>query len=184
MAASSKLMIGEAERRFPVRTTLALPVGGFGTRLTEIHTWLDDNCRANGWAMTPSGLRGVVNERSQSTSLIRPLPLHSSRGGALGRKWSQSTAFSVCARAHRSRGFQRRRTAARQGDPASNPSLRAFRFDPRFSNHPLHCCDDLGRTHPFRQQFVPARYPLRQLQDQIAHNEGLRSKRCCRVGDF
>jgi hypothetical protein len=62
MAASSKLMITEAERRFPVRIKLAPPAGGFGTRLTEMHAWLDTNCGANGWAMTPSGLRGVVND--------------------------------------------------------------------------------------------------------------------------
>jgi hypothetical protein len=62
MAASSKLMIGEAERRFPVRIRLALPPGGFGTRLPEIHAWLDANCGADGWAITPSGLRGVRND--------------------------------------------------------------------------------------------------------------------------
>jgi hypothetical protein len=62
MAASSKLMISEADRRFPVRIRLALPSGGFGTRLTDIHNWLDENCGANGWAMTPSGLRGVIND--------------------------------------------------------------------------------------------------------------------------
>ena len=39
-----------------------LPAGGFGTRLTEIHAWLDENCGADGWVMTPSGLRGVVND--------------------------------------------------------------------------------------------------------------------------
>lgn len=55
-------MIGEAERRFPVRIRVALPPGGFGTRLTQIHAWLDDNCGADGWAMTPSGLRGLVND--------------------------------------------------------------------------------------------------------------------------
>ena len=62
MAASSNLMISEAEKRFPVRIRLALPAGGFSTRLTEIHAWLDENCGANGWAMTPAGLRGVVND--------------------------------------------------------------------------------------------------------------------------
>jgi hypothetical protein len=61
MAASSKLMIGAGERRFPVRIKMALPPGGFGTKLTEIHAWLDENCGADGWAMTPSGLRGVIN---------------------------------------------------------------------------------------------------------------------------
>jgi hypothetical protein len=62
MAASSKLMIGEAERRFPVRIRIAIPPGGLGSRLDAIKAWLDDNCGAEGWAMTPSGLRGVVND--------------------------------------------------------------------------------------------------------------------------
>jgi hypothetical protein len=61
MAASSKLMIVEAERRFPCRIKLAMPTGGFGARLSELHSWLDENC-ADGWAMTPAGLRGVLND--------------------------------------------------------------------------------------------------------------------------
>jgi hypothetical protein len=55
-------MIAEAERRFPVRLRVALPAGGFGTRLTAIHEWLDQNAGADGWAITPSGSRGVVND--------------------------------------------------------------------------------------------------------------------------
>ena len=55
-------MIGEAESRFPVRIRLALPPGGFGTRLTDIHAWLDENCGADGWAMTPSDRRGIGND--------------------------------------------------------------------------------------------------------------------------
>jgi len=62
MAASSRLMIVEAERRFPVRIRVAVPAEGFGSRLDAIKAWLDDNCGADGWAMTPSGLRGVVND--------------------------------------------------------------------------------------------------------------------------
>jgi hypothetical protein len=62
MAASSKLMITEAERRFPVRVRVAVPQAGFGQRLTEMHGWLDENCGVDGWLMTPSGLRGVVND--------------------------------------------------------------------------------------------------------------------------
>ncbi len=62
MAASSRLMIGEAERRFPVRIRIAVPPEGFGSRLDELRAWLDDNCGAAGWAMTPSGLRGVLND--------------------------------------------------------------------------------------------------------------------------
>jgi hypothetical protein len=62
MAANSKLMIGEAERRFPVRIRIEVPPEGLGTRLDQLKAWLDDNCGAEGWAMTPSGLRGVLND--------------------------------------------------------------------------------------------------------------------------
>ena len=27
-----------------------------------MHAWLDENCGADGWAMTPAGLRGVIND--------------------------------------------------------------------------------------------------------------------------
>ena len=32
-----------------------------GERLNRMH-WLDQNAGADGWAMTPSGIRGVVND--------------------------------------------------------------------------------------------------------------------------
>ena len=62
MAASSKLMITEAERRFPCRIKLGVPSGGLGARLTEMQGWLDEYCGADGWAITPTGLRGVIND--------------------------------------------------------------------------------------------------------------------------
>ena len=62
MAASSKLMIVEAERRFPVRIRIGAPLQGLGARLDQIGAWLDENCGADGWALTPSGVRGVLND--------------------------------------------------------------------------------------------------------------------------
>lgn len=62
MAANSKLMITEAERRYPVRIRLAVPPGGLGVQLDMMRGWLDQNCGADGWAMTPSGSRGVLND--------------------------------------------------------------------------------------------------------------------------
>ena len=62
MAASSKLMIIEAERRFPVRIRIGVPPSGFGQRYAQITVWLDENCGADGWAITPSGMRGVLND--------------------------------------------------------------------------------------------------------------------------
>ena len=62
MAASSRLMITEAERRFPVRIRVALPAEGLGNRLTGMNEWLDQNAGADGWAMTPSGAHGVIND--------------------------------------------------------------------------------------------------------------------------
>ena len=60
MAASSRLMVTEAERRFPVRIRLAIPDGGLGLRLAEMHAWLNQNCGADGWAMTPTGQLGAL----------------------------------------------------------------------------------------------------------------------------
>jgi hypothetical protein len=55
-------MITSAERRFPVRIRIALLPNGLGQRHTQITAWLDENCGADGWAMTPSGTRGLLND--------------------------------------------------------------------------------------------------------------------------
>jgi hypothetical protein len=52
----------DAERRFPVRVRIAVPLEGLGNRLDQIVAWLDANCGADGWTSTPSSTRGVVNE--------------------------------------------------------------------------------------------------------------------------
>ena len=55
-------MITVAERRFPVRIRLGVPPEGFGQRYSELTGWLDANCGAEGWAVTPSGVRGVLTD--------------------------------------------------------------------------------------------------------------------------
>jgi hypothetical protein len=45
-----------------VRVRLAVPPAGFGERLNRMHAWLDDNCGADGWELTPTGLRGIIND--------------------------------------------------------------------------------------------------------------------------
>jgi hypothetical protein len=62
MAASSKLMIMEAEWRFPIRIRIGVPLEGLGGRLDQMRAWLDGKCGADGWALTPSGMRGVLND--------------------------------------------------------------------------------------------------------------------------
>jgi len=62
MPGNSREMIVMAERRFPARVRIAVPPGGFGQRYAEMTAWLDENCGSDGWAMTPSGMRGVVND--------------------------------------------------------------------------------------------------------------------------
>ena len=54
-------MIAEAERRFPVRIKIAADQG-LGVRPNQMHAWLDQNASADRWAITPSGMRGVVND--------------------------------------------------------------------------------------------------------------------------
>jgi hypothetical protein len=98
MAASSKRMVGEAERRFPCRIKLAIPTGGFGARLTEMHAWLDENCGADGWVMTPAGLRGVINVRSRSTSSMPHWLPPSYLAGAPDRRSRLRKERFVCGR--------------------------------------------------------------------------------------
>ena len=62
MPANPRDMIVSAERRFPVRIRIGVPPDGFGQRYAEMTAWLDENCGADGWAMTPSGMRGVLND--------------------------------------------------------------------------------------------------------------------------
>src|SRR5260370_30455733 len=62
MAARVRLMINEAEGRVPVGIRLAVPAVGLGERLDHIYAWLDQNAGADGWAMTPCGIRTVVDD--------------------------------------------------------------------------------------------------------------------------
>jgi len=57
MPSNPRDMIISAERRFPGRIKVGVPHGGFGQRRTEMNAWLDGNCGADGWAMTPSGMQ-------------------------------------------------------------------------------------------------------------------------------
>jgi hypothetical protein len=62
MPGNPRDVIPVAERRFPVRIRVAVPPSGFGQRHSQITAWLDENCGADGWVMTPSGMRGVLND--------------------------------------------------------------------------------------------------------------------------
>jgi len=55
-------MITMAERSYPGRIRIGVPSGGLGRRYGGITAWLDQNCGADGWAITPSGMRGVLND--------------------------------------------------------------------------------------------------------------------------
>ena len=74
-------MITMAERRFPVRIRIAVPPGGLGQRHGQMTAWLDENCGADRWAMTPSGTRGVLND---AISIYFPDP---ALAGAFVARW-------------------------------------------------------------------------------------------------
>ena len=62
MAASSKLMIVEAERRFPCRIKLGVPIGGLASALPRCtHGSTRTGVRMVG-VMTPARLRGVISD--------------------------------------------------------------------------------------------------------------------------
>ena len=62
MPGNAREMVTTAERSFPVRIRIAVPPDGLGRRHAQITAWLDENCGSDGWAMTPSGTRGVLND--------------------------------------------------------------------------------------------------------------------------
>jgi hypothetical protein len=62
MPGNPRALITTAERRFPVRIRIAVPPEGLGRQHARMTTWLDENCGADGWAMTPSGTRWVLND--------------------------------------------------------------------------------------------------------------------------
>jgi hypothetical protein len=62
MPGNPHALITAAERRFPVRIRIAVPPEGLGRQHARMTAWLDENCGADGWAMTPSGMRGVLND--------------------------------------------------------------------------------------------------------------------------
>jgi hypothetical protein len=62
MPGNPRELITTAERRFPVRIRIAVPPEGLGRQHARMTAWLDENCGADGWAMTPSGTRGVLND--------------------------------------------------------------------------------------------------------------------------
>jgi hypothetical protein len=62
MPGNPREIITSAERRFPVRIRIAIPPAGLGQRYAQITAWLDENCGAECWAVTPSGTRGPLND--------------------------------------------------------------------------------------------------------------------------
>src|SRR5436305_1458236 len=59
---AAQIAARDTERRFPVRIRIGVPATGLGKQLTQMQDWLDCNAGADGWAMTPSGERGVLND--------------------------------------------------------------------------------------------------------------------------
>jgi hypothetical protein len=62
MPGNPRDLITTAERHFPVRIRIAVPPEGLGQQHARMTAWLDENCGSDGWAMTPSGMRGVLND--------------------------------------------------------------------------------------------------------------------------
>jgi len=81
MPGNPRELITGAERRFPVRIRIAVPPEGLGRQHARMTAWLDENCGAEGWAMTPSGTRGVLND---AVSIYFPDP---ALAGAFVARW-------------------------------------------------------------------------------------------------
>jgi len=98
MPGNPRDMITSAERCFPVRIRISVPPSGLGQRHTQITAWLDENCGADGWAMTPSGTRGVLNDALSIYFADAALANAFSPGGAPAPGWKLPEASSRCER--------------------------------------------------------------------------------------
>ena len=107
MPGNPREMITTAERTFPVRIRIAVPSEGLGRRHAQITAWLDENCGAEGWAMTPSGTRGVLNDALSIYFADATLATAFVARWCVGAKVETAGACSRCARMSRSRGSWR-----------------------------------------------------------------------------
>jgi hypothetical protein len=94
----------EAEFRFPVRVRLGIPTGGLGRRLDQMNVWLDANCGADGWAITPSGRRGVVNDALAIYFADATLASAFVPAGVSAERLRPWTVYSECGMTSRHRG--------------------------------------------------------------------------------
>src|SRR5262249_683607 len=96
MPGNPRALITTAERRFPVRIRIAVSPNGLGQRYPQITAWLDENCGADGWAMTPSGTRGVLNDAISIYFADAPLASAFGAGWCVGtRAETAGGAFQV-----------------------------------------------------------------------------------------
>src|SRR5215831_6147650 len=107
MSGNPREIVMMAERRFPVRIRIDVPPGGFGQRYAEITEWLDGNCGADGWAITPSRLRGVLNDAVSIYFLDATLASASSPACAQRRRSRQRAGCSAFVTINRRRGLGR-----------------------------------------------------------------------------
>src|SRR5437588_7115129 len=127
MPGNPRALITGAERRFPVRIRIAVPPEGLGRQHAQMIAWLDENCGADGWALTPSGTRGVLND---AVSIYFPDPALASAFVArwcIGYKVETADGAFRVRETSRSRGPWRRRTGRREARGTRYPgSLRGL----------------------------------------------------------
>jgi hypothetical protein len=100
-------MITMAERRFPVRIRIAVPPGSLGQRYARMTAWLDENCGAEGWAITALGTRGVLNDAASIYFLGTTL------AGAFVSRWCTGYRVELLATSFRCAMMIRHRGAGR-----------------------------------------------------------------------
>ena len=123
-------MITVAERHFPVRIRLGVPPGGLGQRYSELTGWLDQNCGADGWAIMPSGVRGVLNDAISIYFGDTTLASAFVAGGARGQGRRPPAGCFRCARANLRRGSERDCTGRRELDRGVRRPSRYPRLNP------------------------------------------------------
>jgi hypothetical protein len=119
MPGNPRELIAVAERLFPVRIRIGIPPGGLGQQYSQITDWLDTNCGADSWALTPAGTRGVLNDA------ISLYFADATLAGAFVARWCVGSKVEPAGGVFQVRGTSQRRGSGRDciGHPEGSAAI-------------------------------------------------------------
>jgi hypothetical protein len=158
---------------------IVVPPAGLGQRYTHMTAWLDENCGVDGWAITPSGTRGVLNDALSIYFADATLASAFVAGSCVGANVDTAGGvFQVREDEPEPRVGGAAQDAVSAGTPIGTPSIKPRSSGSRLANtaassaSPSVCFQRLLTERPTPERCIEAYYLQRTLF------EGTRSRSC------